>query len=52
MRILIIIGILIKTLIDIIFGLTFVLFLTMVGFSVTFVYEKLKSSWYEIKQQN
>lgn len=51
MKILIVIGILIKTLIDLLFGLTVVVFITLIGFVITFIIETLKSCFFEIKQQ-
>ena len=43
-------GILAKAIIDAIFGLTLVLIMTIVGYVLTFSWEQLKATYYELKE--
>ncbi len=49
-KIFLIIGILAKAIIDAIFGLTLVLIITIVGYVLTFSWEQLKATYYELKE--
>ena len=49
-KIFLIIGILLKAIIDAIFGLTLVLIITIVGYVLTFSWEQLKATYYELKE--
>ena len=49
-KIFLIVGILAKAIIDAIFGLTLVLIITIVGYVLTFSWEQLKATYYELKE--
>jgi len=49
-KIFLIVGILAKAIIDAIFGLTLVLIMTIVGYVLTFSWEQLKATYYELKE--
>jgi hypothetical protein len=49
-KIFLIVGILTKAIIDAIFGLTLVLIITIVGYVLTFSWEQLKATYYELKE--
>jgi hypothetical protein len=49
-KIFLIIGIFAKAIIDAIFGLTLVLIITIVGYVLTFSWEQLKATYYELKE--
>jgi hypothetical protein len=49
-KLFLIVGILAKAIIDAIFGLTLVLIITIVGYVLTFSWEQLKATYYELKE--